>query len=183
MKSIVPNLKLLNSHLITSITSLERSYNDLRNTNSVNGRGPGRGPGPGPGPLLRQNYDSVLNSLDDIDRANNISNQYIDKIKQEITKSIYLIDKRKKLVEDTKLLANNTQLKYGLQGQLKQDLRSDPGANLTKEEREMVNEQIVPVPYEPPAGGRKTRRHRKRKYSKKKSRSEKKLIINNGRCK
>jgi hypothetical protein len=98
-----------------------------------------------------ENNQSFLNEI-----KNNI--QEFENIMHEIL--------LRSVVYNTEL--NKNKLKYGLQGQLKQQLRANPPENIDELAETVVNEPIIPTPFNSSdsTGGKKFRKHKRSRKTK-----------------
>ena len=139
MSRIISNLNKVIADLETLKDSMDKIIKDIKDLNR---------------PIPHNQYD---NYFDQITRNNDAIQMYNQQLQEINNLMIQLQEKNKKINEGI----NNNKLKFGLQGQLKQQIRSQEDVvDLPPHIQDIVNSPIVPTPFEN-RGGKKRRKTRK----------------------
>lgn len=126
-------------------------------------------------PILGNNYTTIRNHLERLTRDMVVLREEMNKIDRLWDYISDIIDNRMPAgIEELNRLLNQKSLMYGLQGQLKEQLRR-PGTDLPDDEAitEIIQRPYTEAPMPTEGGRRRTKRHRTNKRNRKSRRSRK----------
>ena len=145
MLTIIPNLNKVINDLETAINDMDKNIENVKNFKR---------------PMPHDRYDRLF---DQTTNNNNIMENY----KLKTQKIINLLDQYQAKNNDLNKELNNNKFKFGLQGQLKQQIKSQQDiTSLPPHIQDIVNSPIVPTPFEN-RGGKKRRKTRKNRRTRK----------------
>jgi len=111
-------------------------------------------------PIPHNQYDKLFDQV----TRNNIAIQQYNQQLQEINNLMILLQEKNNKINEG---INNNKFKFGLQGQLKQQIKSQQDVtSLPPHIQDIVNSPIVPTPFEN-RGGKKRRKSRKNRRTRK----------------
>ena len=146
MTTITPNLEKVISDLETLKDSIDKNIKDIQDLKM---------------PIPHNQYDKLFDQV----TRNNIAIQQYNQQLQEINNLMILLqEKNNKISEEI----NNNKFKFGLQGQLKRQIKSQQDVtSLPPLVQDIVNSPIVPLPPFENRGGKKRRKTRKNRRTRK----------------
>jgi hypothetical protein len=120
--------------------------------------------------ITSNKYEELMSFSPQIIQAIGASQRSLNNIKNNIQEFENIINEvlLQSIVYNTEL--NKNKLKYGLQGQLKQQLRANPPENMDEVAETVLDEPIIPTPFNSSesTGGKKFRKHKHSRKIKKK---------------